>query len=141
MKYYLILFTFLFLACGSRKVELSKSEKETQNDISENTTVNLNYKTDRMILEPFNPDRAILINGKTYENTKIVIEREEGVQDTKTTFQDKTVAKEETKDKKTERDNTTLFIILGCAGLFFLFLFFLIIIFGLYIYFRKFSIP
>jgi cation transport ATPase len=121
MKY--LILCLLLIGCGSRKVELSKSEKETQTDITEHSTVNLEYKTDRMTLEPFNPDRAILINGKQYENTKIVIEREEGLKQTETNKEDKSESKEETKDKTTERDNTTLFIWLGLGGLLLILLF------------------
>jgi len=138
MKY--LILCLLLIGCGSRKVELSKSEKETQNDISESTTVNLNYKTDRMILEPFNPNRAILINGKEYHNTKIVVEKEEGVQEEKTVKEDKSEIKEEAKNKSTDRDNTKMFVLIALGGFFFLFLFFIIIIFVCYIYFRKFTI-
>lgn len=132
MKKLLLLIPFIIISCGYRKVDTSKTDKEIKTDISEISEVNLTYETDKFTLEPFDPDRAILINGSKYENTRIVIEKENGLETTKTTKEDKTEVKEETKEKHTERDNTKLFVILGIGA--FIFLFFVVLCVFAYVY-------
>lgn len=137
MKKYLLFLSLLIVGCGSRKVELHKSETETNKDITTDSEAKLTYNVNRMVLEPFNPERAILINGKEYHNTKIVYEKENGTKEEKTKTEDKTELKEETKDKTTERDNTTLFIILGIGGFFLLFFMFIACLVAAYLFFKK----
>lgn len=137
MKKYLLFLSLLLLACGSRKVELHKSETETKNDVTTDSEAKLTYNVNRMVLEPFNPDRAILINGKEYHNTKIVYEKENGIKEEKVKTEDKSESESETKDKKTERDNTILFVILGIGGFFLIFFIFIIIMIAAYLYFKR----
>lgn len=137
MKKYLLFLSLILLGCGSRKVELHKSEKQIENDVTTDSEAKLTYNVNRMVLEPFNPERAILINGKEYHNTKIVYEKENGVKEEKTKTEDKSESEESIKDKTTERDNTMLFAIIGIGVLMFFFFIFIVIIVVMYMYFKR----
>ncbi|AIX11874.1 hypothetical protein [Flavobacterium phage V157] len=124
-KLSILLFTFFIVSCGSRKVETSinSTEKETE--------TNSNYKFDKLSLEPVDIQKPIIVQGKEYYNTKVIRHYEEGEKI------EKAKTEETEKDKKTERDNTMLFIGIALIGAFGFLFMLVILVIGLIIYFRK----
>jgi preprotein translocase subunit SecF len=80
-----ILVSIVFISCGSRKVDKSKTEikkdsvsvvdVKTEIKTNENTEINNNSKIDKteeeFIIEPIDNTKEIVVNGKTYKNVKI----------------------------------------------------------------------
>lgn len=131
-----ILPILFFVGCGSLKKDKSITETSKDNDIKTKSDVNLNYQFDKLSLEPYNPERPMLVNGKEYNNTKIIHHYEQGEKTEKTETEDKSKSEEFTKDKTVERDNTMLFVVLGLGALFMILGFFLILIIGAVLYLR-----
>ena len=144
MKTNLTLLTALLLiGCGTRKATTNKSiekesskvevKAETETVTTTNTETNTvtidTSTTNEIIIEPINPLAEFTVNGKTYKNARIttkkvkagVVKREvvkvakNEENKAKTTIKAKETKTVIVKDKKTERNNTTvtIFLIIG----------------------------
>ena len=63
-------------SCGSLKKHKEETKEEKESFSNSNTEVN--YQLDKFSLEPVDLQRPILVGGKEYHNTKIVVEKEVG---------------------------------------------------------------
>ena len=84
-KQIFILVSLVFLSCGSRKVDKSKTEIKKDSisvvDVQTNVQTNLQVEEsniskidtteDEFIIEPIDSSKEITVNGKTYKNVKI----------------------------------------------------------------------
>lgn len=133
MKKLFIIFISLFMfSCGSLKKTKESTNEKTESNSSTNTE--LNYERNKFTLEPVDLDRPILVGGKEYHNTKIVIEKENGKEVKQE--EKKEVAEKQEEKKDVERDNTWLIIGVSALILLFLFgVFIVLIIFG-YLYLK-----
>mgnify|MGYP003142503795 CR=1 FL=1 len=120
----IILIMFLF-SCGARKVEKqddkvdvkieNKTEKEdvkftdTQKDESVNTNTKETSSEDEKTIEPIDPYKEMVIDGKSYKNAKLTTKSKSSTKDTK---EDKKVSetgniKEVKKENKKENTEVT----------------------------------
>ena len=84
-KQIFILVSLVFISCGSRKVDKSKTEIKKDSisvvDVQTNVQTNLQIEEsniskidtteDEFIIEPIDSSKEITVNGKTYKNVKI----------------------------------------------------------------------
>ena len=142
MKIVYLLILLILTSCGSRKVEITKQEKQVETNIIENTTtvdssnveVKFNYELNTFTVEAKDNLKPFTYNGKTYFN---VVLRHENKKDNSLYRKDIKVVKNEAKqsnikskevikEKKVQRDSNILN--------YYILLFILIIIILYYIY-------
>lgn len=116
-------------SCGSLKKH--KEETKEEKEFFSNSNTEINYQLDKFSIEPVDLQRPILVGGKEYHNTKIVVEKEVGKIDQVENTGEKSKNENLLQDK--EKDNTWL--IIGIVGLGFLFLLFVFIISLVVIYY------
>lgn len=124
----IIFIVFLALgicSCSSRKVEteIEKKEVKTENNIvkeSENQKesekkedINTNIKEvtneDESIIEPIDPAKEMIVDGKSYKNAKLTNKKTNKVKDTQEHNKVTEKAKETEKTKEVDKSKTSIF--------------------------------
>lgn len=125
MKKIIITSLLLLISCGSRKVEVEKTDLKT----AELTKVDIDTKItaidicDMLEIEPIDTTKPIIINGFTYKNAKI--KRKQSRTETKTEIKDKSTIDKKTSLKTAKKQidrksNSVLWLWLIILILFFL---------------------
>ena len=142
MKIVYLLILLILTSCGSRKVEITKQEKQVETNIvetktttdSSNVEIKFNYELNTFTVEAKDNLKPFTYNGKTYFN---VVLRHENKKDNSLYRKDIKVVKNESKqsnikskevikEKKVQRDNYNI--------KYFILLFILLLIILYYIY-------
>lgn len=159
-----ILLCVTIWSCGSRKVEKQtdkvdvKIEKEVEKEVvkdseaKKNELVNTNTKEtieeDESVVEPIDPDKEMIVDGKSYTNAKLKTKKTKSTKDTKEQkkaseiLKTKEVEKLKQKDKVDLSQKSTLKQIERTESFFFSIWFWLIllaVLFTMYYLFKKYK--
>jgi len=111
MKKILIL-SILLTSCAARKVNKEEVKEKIETNTERTADGSINYSLESFTIEPIDLDRPILINGKSYFNTRFIHSKDTVIVRVK---EIEKVAKTEDKQvntKETERGNNYVFFIL-----------------------------
>lgn len=122
--YILVVLAIFFQSCQAKKKAVEKQEKAVtwEYDISrkENATLNTNVLTtkraNKTFYEPVNPSLPIIIDGKEYRNTRVIIEQLDEVTNDQSKAVTETQEKDQTKIEQTEDKKKTDSLRLGLPG-------------------------
>ena len=131
----LILLSLLLIGCGSRKVEVNKSEIKTNivetQKIVDTSKIETNTKlidctqTEEIVIEPIDNTKPIFVNGKKYENVRFkTLKKKNNISTQEVKKESKSVIIEAKKEEKQQifvkqKKLIKHFLIGGCFGFYY----------------------
>jgi PBP1b-binding outer membrane lipoprotein LpoB len=108
----LLILSILLTSCAARKVNKEEVKEKIETNTERIAEGSINYSLESFTIEPIDLDRPILVNGKSYFNTRIIHSKDTVIVRVKELEKVAKIEEKEVKVKDTERGNNYVFFIL-----------------------------
>jgi len=108
----LLILSILLTSCAARNVNKEEIKEKIETNTERIADGSINYSLESFTIEPIDLDRPILVNGKSYFNTRIIHSKDTVIVRVKEVEKVAKTEEKEVNTKETERGNNYVFFIL-----------------------------
>jgi len=108
----LLILSILLTSCAARNVNKEEIKEKIETNTERIADGSINYSLESFTIEPIDLDRPILVNGKSYFNTRIIHSKDTVIVKDKEVEKVAKTEEKEVNTKETERGNNYVFFIL-----------------------------
>jgi len=108
----LLILSILLTSCAARNVNKEEIKEKIETNTERIADGSINYSLESFTIEPIDLERPILVNGKSYFNTRIIHSKDTVIIRVKEVEKVAKTEEKEVNTKETERGNNYVFFIL-----------------------------